>query len=228
MGYYPGPYNTSMTGTNLYGQPFIFILPFIEQQNMYNGMLALGGGGNSWTYANNMQTGIKTYVCPSDPTISIQANPLNCSYADNALLFGNSAVSGGTGGTATFNLAAGSAGGARFPATITDGTSNTIMWTEKLGQCGSTGNSNMWPCTVMTQPIFSAVGAVTSPPNAYFQIGANKNTCSSYANASTGHSGVILAGLGDASVKMIAQGMSTTTYGLALIPNDGFPMPSDW
>ena len=225
MGYFPGPYNTSISGTTMIGQPHAFILPFIEQQNIYT-LMQQNGTGGVWNVANSMKTGIKTFVCPSDPSISMQANPLNCSYADNALLFGTSAVTGGTGGTAQFNTGATYAGGARFPATITDGTSNTILWIEKLGQC--TGGSTQWPATTLSQTNIAAVGAYTYPPNAYFQIAANQNTCSSYANASTGHTGVILAGLGDASVKMIAQGMSTTTYGLALIPNDGFPMPSDW
>src|SRR5579885_677191 len=39
LGYYPGQYFTS-SGTSLWGSPFISILPFIEQQNLYNLMLA--------------------------------------------------------------------------------------------------------------------------------------------------------------------------------------------
>ncbi len=65
-------------------------------------------------------------------------------------------------------------------------------------------------------------------PEAYFQIAANYNTCANYGNASTGHTGVILAGMGDGSVKYIAQGMSVITYNLALIPNDGLSMPQDF
>jgi hypothetical protein len=37
-----------------------------------------------------------------------------------------------------------------------------------------------------------------------------------------------MAGMGDGSVKMISQGTSATAYNLALIPNDGYPMPQDW
>lgn len=231
MGYFPGNYNSSMSGMSLYAGPQVFILPFMEQQNIYNGMLSLrqsGDGNAAWDYANNMKTGIKPFVCPSDPSISISANPLNCSYGANALLFGSSAVVNGGGypPTVVFNVSYGSAGGARFPASISDGTSNTIVWIEKLGQCS--GGSTQWPNTSMSGSNLAAVGAFTYPPNSYYQIGVNQNTCSTYANASTGHTGAILAGLGDGSVKMISQGMSTTTYNLALIPNDGYPMPSDW
>ncbi len=245
LGYYPGNYSSTSSGSQLFGPPHIFILPFIEQQNIYNLMMTeIGSVGQvqaAWTYANNIKTPIKTFVCPSDPTISQSANPLNASYAANGLLFGGSAASmtsPGTFGTLaptiTFNLSAGVAGGARFPASLSDGTMNTIVWIEKLGQCGSsattTTSSTVWPA-YMVGTNFPTVGVVSptySPPNAYYQITANQNTCATFANASTGHTGAILAGMGDGSVKMIAQGTSQYTYNLMLIPNDGYPMSSDF
>jgi hypothetical protein len=93
---------------------------------------------------------------------------------------------------------------------------------------GYSQNGTAWANTTLKEPHLGAVAAYNTPPKSYSQIGANQNTCQSYANASTGHTGVILAGLGDGTVKMIAQGMSATTYDLALIPNDGTPLPSDW
>jgi len=38
----------------------------------------------------------------------------------------------------------------------------------------------------------------------------------------------MLAGLGDGSVRSIPSGISQLTFNLAMIPNDGLPMPSDW
>jgi prepilin-type N-terminal cleavage/methylation domain-containing protein len=261
VGFYPGPYNVlPASGTILLGSPFIFLLPFVEQQNIYNGMLALiGNGANVQSaaalYVSNLHSGIKTFVCPSDPSISITSNPLNTSYAANGLLFGisnmsitNIGVMGTTAPSIAFNYSFNYstnprvAGGARFPATLTDGTSNTIVWTEKLGQCGSsTPLQNFWSWYGFNeQPGNGGLPAIVwysdssvsyTPPNAYFYIGINQNTCSQTTmldNATTGHTGAILAGLGDGSVKMIAQGMSSYTYNLALIPNDGYPMGSDW
>jgi len=46
--------------------------------------------------------------------------------------------------------------------------------------------------------------------------------------ASTGHTAGILAGLGDASVRICNQGMSDTTWWMALVPDDGNPLPPDW
>jgi prepilin-type N-terminal cleavage/methylation domain-containing protein len=230
MGYFPGPYNYSISGTTLWASPHQFILPFIEQQNIYNGIMALrqsGDGNAAWDYPNSLQAGIKPYVCPADPSISIQGNPLNTSYAANGLLFGTSAFTnvGGYPPTEVFTNN-GCAGGARFPSSLSDGTSNTIVWIEKLGQCS--GGSTQWANTSLGGSNVAAVGVFSPPPTAYFQIGVSQNTCSNYGWASTGHTGAIIAGLGDASVRMIAQGLSTTTYNLALIPNDGYPMGSDW
>jgi prepilin-type N-terminal cleavage/methylation domain-containing protein len=240
MGFFPGNYSSTVSpASTMWGSPHQFILPFMEQQNIYNGMMAEVQTGNvngAWNYPYRSQIGIKSFVCPSDPSISMQANPMNTSYAANGLLFGGCTITSMSyppSATITTTSApyhggntAAASGGARFPASITDGTSNTIVWIEKLGFCS--GGGTEWANTTLYTNTLQAVGVFASPPSAYFQIGVNRNTCSSYANATTGHTGVILAGLGDASVKMIAQGMSTTTYNLALIPNDGYPMPSDW
>ena len=59
-------------------------------------------------------------------------------------------------------------------------------------------------------------------------IGVNPSTCSNYQLPSSSHTAVIMAGLGDASVRTVSQGVSSNTWWLALLPNDGLPMPSDW
>jgi prepilin-type N-terminal cleavage/methylation domain-containing protein len=234
VGYFPGQY-TTWTGTNVRGQPHVFILPFIEQQNIYNGIMAWMQNNKDndavWHYCKGLNTQIKTFLCPADSsmTVTTSDNSLaDTSYAVNGLLFGISAANV-NGAVASFNYKAGFAGGARFPTTLSDGTSNTIVWIEKLGQCGSDStHATSWANTTLNSPNIGAVGVFTKSTNVYFQIGVNRNTCGSYTNASTSHTGVILAGLGDGSVKMISQGMSQATYHLALIPNDGLPMPSDW
>lgn len=253
MGFYPGQ-PAAYTGNKLWGSPFVFIMPFVEQQNYYNGMMALLPNPNAVsTYAATLNVGIKIYYCPSDPTISPQNDPLYCSYACNGLLFGNGRVTslGPPPGAAVVPIpapvhggnAAAALGGAVFPASLPDGTSNTIVWTEKVGKCGK-GSTNIvggaiWAETssynnnrdAFLNPFLAEVGAdpESNPPFASFQVGISSiASCLRLADAATGHTGVILAGLGDGSVKMIAQGMSMATYNLALIPNDGYPLPSDW
>ncbi len=239
-GFYPGNYAV-WSGSNMRGQPHAFILPFIEQENYYKGMLALVQSDQDpdavFHYSRNVaKLDIKTFICPSDSTFSADVLPLDASYAANALVFGMSATTI-SGSSATFNINAEYAGGARFPSSLPDGTSNTILWIEKLGACGQSNpqkgysqNGTTWANTTLNEPHLGAVAAFEgyTPPTAYFQVGASQDTCLAYQNASTGHTGVILAGLGDGSVKMLSQGMSQMTYSLALNPSDGLPMPSDW
>ena len=208
--------------TGLYTGPHVWLLPFIEQQNVYNGMVA---AGSAWTAPYNMDTP-KTYVCPSDSTQ--QSHTGWTSYGVNGVVFGNGQW---TGSGVNYNTSNGSYGYARFPASIPDGTSNTILWTEKLANCTNSNNSTnakqFYVSTWMNNDV-PVVGWYVTPPNVVYQIGANQNNCLGYQYATTGHTGAILAGLGDGSVRTIAQGMSTTTFNLALLPSDGLPMPSDW
>ncbi|HEY7424513.1 MAG TPA: DUF1559 domain-containing protein [Gemmataceae bacterium] len=244
IGFYPGTPSWP-SPTALWGNPHHFILPFIEQQNMYNGIMAQYQTNwpqhinAAWGYPSGKRIPLKPFICPSDSTITA-ATPLHTSYAVNGLVFGGCTVaSPGPPPTAAINSTTAAqgggnsphyvAGGARFPASLSDGTSNVIVWIEKLGFCGTTG-STQWVNTTLYEVNLSAVGVMnnTAPPNASYQIGATKNTCTNYGWASTGHTGALLAGMGDGSVRQIAQGMSQTTYNLALIPNDGLPLPSDW
>jgi hypothetical protein len=49
-----------------------------------------------------------------------------------------------------------------------------------------------------------------------------------HAQAISNHTGVVMTGLGDGSVRPLSLGVSQVTYNLALIPNDGLPLGSDW
>ena len=73
---------------------------------------------------------IKTYICPSDYTQTAGTGS-HSSYGVNGMIFRE--------GFWALNLL-------RYPASITDGTSNTIFFTDKLAQC-NTGNypNNYWP-----------------------------------------------------------------------------------
>src|SRR5579884_3995326 len=241
MGYYPGLYSATLSGTKLFGPPHLFLLPFMEQQDIYNEMLSLVptyGANAAYQYEKKLKIGIKEFFCPSDSTIWYHCDPGYTSYAANGLLFGLSNVQMNSTtfpSTVAFNLGNGTAGGGRFPASIAqDGASNTIVWIEKLGKCNGTSRGGKgrtkWSTMSMSDkssPSLPAVGVYLSPPNAYFQIGVNQDTCATFADASTGLSGAILAGLVDGSVKMISQGTSATAYNLALIPNDS-PLETDW
>jgi prepilin-type N-terminal cleavage/methylation domain-containing protein len=218
VGYYP-----ASASTGLFTGPHVWILPFIEQQNIFNAMTA---AGSAWTSPYNTETP-KVYICPSDPTQ--QPNTGWTSYGANGVVFGNGQY---TGSTVNYNTTTnGSNGYANFPSSIPDGTSNTILWTEKLANCQNpsvgTNYAQFYVSTWMNSDV-PVVGWYQTPPNVVFQAGANGTNCLGYKAATSGHTAAILAGLADGSVRSITQGMSTTTFNLALVPNDGLPMPSDW
>jgi hypothetical protein len=140
-------------------------------------------------------------------------------------------------------------GGLSNLSNITDGMSNTILFTEELVLSNTfpfTWCYNTWTWQGFQWPI---VGWWNSPPNAMFYPGltqaqvalAQQNSAeltSSGSNwgdnyiyeqqASSAHPGVVMAVLGDGSVRALTQGMSQYTYNLALIPNDGLVLGRDW
>jgi prepilin-type N-terminal cleavage/methylation domain-containing protein len=226
-----------------WGTPFFHLLPFEEQQNVWTEVIAecawVAPYADPWyTYAIYQQP-LKVYDCPSDPSMNngVILNVPNyspvggASYAWNALAFGQSQLNS-AGVYTVVNLQASNTFTSNFP----DGLSNTILVTEKLGQCGSQWGTSWVDDGVMTYPNwwnigpsfadnFSPLVGMVYP--SYFQIQPTQATCN-YQQASTGHTGAIMAGLGDGSVRTVSQGVSSNTWWLALVPNDGSPMPSDW
>src|SRR5262249_29831930 len=113
VGHYPA--NSPVNGTVQY-----FMLPFIEQDNVYKAMAALHP--DSWWCGY----GIKTYISPSDPSntpsglIDAGSPRYGTSYAPNEWVFNPQAGYGFN----THNQISGAAPAARIPATFVDGTSN--------------------------------------------------------------------------------------------------------
>jgi len=144
IGLYPG--NTPAANQSN-GGLFLHILPYIEQKALYESTLQGDGrnGGlptySEWSNGINNWSGklnAKTYICPSDFT-----QPANnylagmASYSQNGQVFRH-------------NYNWGNSGLSRYPASIIDGTSQTIFFTDKLAWCsdnnsGGGYNQNWWP-----------------------------------------------------------------------------------
>jgi type II secretory pathway pseudopilin PulG len=222
-GYYP----STASGAGALGPYTVhtWLLPFMEQQNIFNNYAASATAG----------VPIKTYICPSDPTNNTTSQGY-VSYAANALVFGGTcSPTGGTMGSVPPTVTAiGTAGGARYPASLPDGTSNTILWTDMLAICGSGSSPNTWFYSTTSIPY---VGYSVLPPLAYFGTGLTQTTCgttklatgtSGIGQVTSAHTSVVLAGMGDGSVRSLSSGVGYYSYNLALIPNDGWTMLSDW
>jgi prepilin-type N-terminal cleavage/methylation domain-containing protein len=234
---------SSNAGTQ-YGSLHFWLLPYIEQDNVYK-----AAGNNSWNMNN---TRIKTFHCPSDATVWNSYPDGGVNYAWNVWIFQNTAQWGQDGKPG--DLVTG----------MPDGTSNTVMFAEryKLCQPSSGGHTDpVWaahPWSTPNGPWAVAAFGYTSWSNntgiggmpngggnlnGYyadywthgsgpggsipFQVAPSASQCNWYATQSP-HAGVMLVTLGDGSVRGVAPSISITTWVYACVPNDGNPLGSNW
>lgn len=224
-----GP-STPMIGTLQY-----FMLPFIEQDNIYKQMAI--NHNDSWWCGYK----VKTYSSPADPSASTGGNFLDTSsprdgdsYAPNEMVF-QIGARGNSNPTATLRT------------TFVDGTSNTIVFAEKYMVCGPANNSQSyfyWGETCLTcgspgnasgacNRLGSNPGSQGSPPMFYAStlnipqfkpLPNNCNPCLLQGHYLSG----IQVGLGDGSIRMVANGISQATWANAVNPADGNALGNDW
>jgi prepilin-type N-terminal cleavage/methylation domain-containing protein len=130
-----------------------WILPFMEQQNVFNNAVTYGFYHKA--PPNNLPAVpvIKTYQCPSDPTQTTTAPGLT-SYVYNALVFGGQCFVTSTSPPSAYvqGIAVSPSwgtmylgGSSKYPASLSDGTSNTILWTESYAGGCVNWTSSMGP-----------------------------------------------------------------------------------
>jgi len=267
-------------GGAIYAPIFFHLLPFIEQDNVWKSAAYLDYAaptgqvspnasttinvGTVWPMWQSVnissntwlrQTQIKTYQCPSDPSLhnALDWDPGDASYAGNFMVFG------GAGNASTppslTNAATLWDGQASIASTFVDGTSNTIMYAEKFARCDGAGIGGTWWMRGVfhgskTPPgsyddsfpgdRFSAVfgggigirGEVWPQGTASLFLvkpvpfSSNPGPCNCLL-ASTPHE-VMNVGLGDGSVRTLSRGISPTTWASALTPAGGEVLGSDW
>lgn len=147
---------------HVWGSTHVFILSYIEQDNLYkqmaNGTTAPvdyipTGVGSSNVAANNRV--VPTFVCPADPSMSdgILAGGVlgGSSYAANAQLFAplNTEVipPGGQGGDMVGNTKPNWCDRGSTISRISDGSSNTIMFLHVYALCGTGAGGSAWGYT---------------------------------------------------------------------------------
>jgi prepilin-type N-terminal cleavage/methylation domain-containing protein len=256
FGWFPSTTNQP-AGNQGYGSVLVHLLPFIEQDNLYKASLTTYPGTNFTVYAPPLVTAVNSmpvpvFQCPSDP--SMQAGhpegmaPGGSSYAGNLAAFGTlqGGYPGGY-GNGQFTVTSWSWFGTNsIPGTFSDGTSNTILFTEKYARCeyppgSKTGGGTMWahPGVNSGQSWWPAVmspdykkynpNSYGPNPGAVFQLRPSPfiGSCD-WTRASTGHTGGIQVGLADGSVRNVSSGVSYLTWWYAFTPNGGEVLGSDW
>jgi prepilin-type N-terminal cleavage/methylation domain-containing protein len=259
FGFFPGgPANVTYEGgTTGLGNVFFHLLPFIEQDNLYRSTAEPGSGsaaspGTYFTPFGPIFPGIATYPVklyqnPSDPSMTASGRVMGsgtiadgwgaCGYAFNAQVFCTVDSRG------NFEDWWASP---RIPQSFADGTSNTILFTEKFSVCGKPGGpyggANAWaeaPAEDAT-PVFSVSrfpsagtfsGAIPSTGAAtHFQVRPlpyDSSRCQ-YWVPQAARAGGILVGLADGSVRIVSAGIRPTIWWAACTPAGNEIVGPDW
>lgn len=212
-------------GPGIKGPVFFHLLPYIEQSALYNSVLNASGQndcsfGSKYAGAGNPVCGTKVnaYVCPSDPTTNTKADA-NWAPGGNSNYAANWQV---------FAAGASSQGKANLTSTFSDGTANTILFTERIGVCS--GVYQLWArwdsSTDIYTPVFAG-SAQTTGATALPQIAPLPANCNNKVPNTT-HTGGISCALGDASVRSVSSSVSGATWWAACTPAAGDTPSSDW
>jgi len=219
--------------TGKFGGAHYFLLPYIEQDNLYR------SGGYPWDTATYppgiLSQVVKTYVAPQDG--SANENQVYgwgvTNYAGNFQVFGNP--------RSNVNNAAGiwCIGSSRIHSSFQDGTSNTIVFAEKRAACGvgPTGGSlwghGWWDPHYM--PYFAMVFNDGTAPTGINPLNAiqppqpmpTDATCQ-IERATALSSGGCMVAMADGSVRNVNTSMSQATWWAALTPAGGEVLSTDW
>jgi prepilin-type N-terminal cleavage/methylation domain-containing protein len=208
------------------GTLHFLILPYIEQNNLYE--LAK----NTPTTYHCATTGVpdtivNVFLCPVDATLNSnkqRSNYASANYAGNMMVFdpkGPGNVSQG----------------------MPNGTSNTVIFTERYKQCAPSWGGYTGPAWAM-HPAFVGHGWDTPVYGFHeagmgydpsfdggtgfpFQVAPAPAACD-WRVTQGGHTATMQAGLGDGSVRTVRQSLTVATWQQANDPRLRQPLGSDW
>jgi prepilin-type N-terminal cleavage/methylation domain-containing protein len=202
-----------------------FLLPYIEQKAMWDKYVAANSCGVLEADV------VSLFICPAEPYV---AGPAGYGYSANiAITFGDYAgnyqVFGNptgpiacTSGLCSTNLEGQTTLGAGFP----DGTSNTVMLSERNGSnCGGAallwGDANgNWRPSFCDHPYPPSTYTPGYSPCAMFQVMPRPSSCN-IALASSFHPTGIPICAADGSIRMISGNISPTIWASICDPRDG-------
>ena len=206
------------------GNLFYWLLPFIEQDNIYK----LHPSLYSWTMPGETDPGpivnqtIRVYLCPSDPNnrpVQMWSGGWAAgNYVANWQVFAN------TSNWDTTILT-------NIPASFADGTSNTILFAEKLARCGdpSVGTySPLWghgSWDYNWMPAFQTGYAFG--PGAKFQVQPTQSACNHFL-ASTAHTSGMVVCMADGGIRTVNGAISNNTFWYLCTPSASDIPGDDW
>jgi hypothetical protein len=204
----------------------VHLLPYIEQDNLYRQYLEEEGKG---VLVN--QRIVPPFICPQDFTQAKNGEGFQ-NFAANLRVFSDKGMA--TNFDANMPALAGiEPGKASIPNSIPDGTSNTILFTTKYGNCQNGGSRYVAapdsPFAAFFGENAAMVSAHPSDPTATYQAQPTADQCVITPLMAQSMSQIGLSvGMGDGSVRMISPNLSPRTWNLAVQPNDGLQLGDDW
>ena len=181
-----------------------YLLPFLEEEKLFNDAADGSGGFSVWVNSTYSKK-VPVFICPADSSGG-DDHMFNdwlatSNYAANYLVF--------------------ALGGASFPRSFPDGTSNTIAFAERFQICNQTPCAWAYSGESEWAPMFgySSLGK--------FQLMPEQARCNPALPQGL-HSGGIEVGMGDGSVRFVDSAITPQTWWCAVCPNDGLPLGSDW
>jgi prepilin-type N-terminal cleavage/methylation domain-containing protein len=197
-----------------FSSPFTKILPFVEQENLYNLFLQT-------KTPRSLEARVPVYIGPLDTSTALAGMT---SYVSNGYVFNIDKPS--------------------FTRTFQDGASQTLMFTERFMACGdSLVYYNAWPIkdsgsTLAKQPTTLApmLSSTTLPVFGMSPLSTSSSTCASGPPSSPYSSGILVA-LGDSSVRFVSRDAansnasnpsSSTNWEVILSPAGGDTPGPDW
>jgi prepilin-type N-terminal cleavage/methylation domain-containing protein len=226
-------------GRGIIGPVHFHILDFVEQGPLLQNAQGTKGFAR-WDINGTFGKVVQTFLSPADPTVNSGQVDLGAlwavtSYGYNFQVFGNGRLARSpdvaVGNPNTTNIAFWF-GRTRLPG-IQDGASNTIMFAEKIAQCGQwqgpVDGASLWSCEFnQRRPGFAINGASlnSTGPGSLFEVDADPATCD-WNRASTASPSGILVALCDGSARSVAAAIAPEIWWSALQPNDGGNL-GDW
>jgi prepilin-type N-terminal cleavage/methylation domain-containing protein/prepilin-type processing-associated H-X9-DG protein len=229
---------TVPAGSGAFGNVYFHILPYIEQGPAYQST-SDGRGNFLWQnvphYPSTTIT-IPIYLCPSDP-----------STGPGGVIVLSAADGGGAWAAGSYsynfqvfgNVPAQLWQGASSFASVTDGLSNTIFFTERYHGCWSVSSWDWggkdWSNPAFAVPMWHPKGVAVSDavgPASMFQVQPpgpwTDNAACNQRVAQSPHTGGINAALGDGSVRFLNAGMDPNTWWAACTIAGGEVLGPDW
>jgi len=217
---FPAAYVAS--GSKSSANLFYFLLPFLEQDMLFNttndpvntaSSPPLPGPNQNYVRAQP----VKAYLCPSATNASDGVWPGRTDWAIGHYGF-NYMVFGGPATTNSWDRGL-------SPGRIQDGTSNTVLYAERA-PIFNDGTANLW-ChggwNWQYMPMFGYNGNY----NKFQERPSQAQALPGYTQSPHGNSMNVT--LGDGSVRTVSSSMNQLTWQYAILPDDGnTPMPSDW